>query len=428
MTKATWDNIELTDECASNYAEEDKTKLLGYYRMHGWSPEQLLDCRLARVIETSREKAINWLRENTTREQWNNRDTLFFVGVNEPFTFDWETVPYDYAKGVCVIGYGKNKNAEPIHYQDVFEQPVFIDGAEYWLKDSSGHGDATRVRYMVGTNTFYEVDKPFGFSAPASDFGKHFTVELVSPLLVQQAGRASRPQPQCPVSLYDRVVKVLGNREVPIGGEDHLVGQVKVDHLKAVLLDKVVKEFNIPVGGDIIQWLHNRTNTQKKPEPVFFELANYLGFSGEFNEKEVLTEAFKTIRIMQEPDEFYNELRVIYGNPEATDNEILDDYRKCKNIVNAMTLPLIQQSGRVDRSKPRNKYDRQIIPGVYVDVYDVLQAFDPQSKAIDHAVKKLLAPGQRGVKDRITDLKEAISSIQREIDRIGEWSVSEDSE
>lgn len=92
-------------------------------------------------------------------------------------------------------------------------------------------------------------------------------------------------------SLYDRVLKALGERDVPIRGEDHLVGQVKVDSRKAKILDKVVEEFNIPVGGNIIQWLHNRTNTQKKPEPVFFELVNYLGFSGVFNEKEVLTKA-----------------------------------------------------------------------------------------------------------------------------------------
>jgi hypothetical protein len=73
------------------------------------------------------------------------------------------------------------------------------------------------------------------------------------------------------------------------------------------------------------------------------------------------------------------------------------------------------------RSSPRNKYDREILPGIYVDVYDVLGAFTTGSPSVDHAVKKLLAPGQRGVKSRTTDLKEAISSIEREIDRINEW-------
>lgn len=63
-----------------------------------------------------------------------------------------------------------------------------------------------------------------------------------------------------------------------------------------------------------------------------------------------------------------------------------------------------------------NKYSREIKPGVFVDVYDVLNAFKTGSAAVDHAVKKLLAPGQRGVKPREQDLKEAIASIERAIE------------
>lgn len=145
-----------------------------------------------------RNQVIEWLRDNTIREQWRNTSTLFFVGATDDLVLNWRTTPYTSAEGVCVKGYGKNENAEPIHYSDVFKQPVFIDGAEYWLKDSSGHGETTKVRYMVGTNTFYEVDKPFGFSAPASDFGRHFTVELVSDPSIAPV------KPESP-SLYDRV-------------------------------------------------------------------------------------------------------------------------------------------------------------------------------------------------------------------------------
>lgn len=36
-----------------------------------------------------------------------------------------------------------------------------------------------------------------------------------------------------------------------------------------------------------------------------------------------------------------------------------------------------------------------------------------ESHAIGHAVKKLLMAGQRGAKDRATDLEEAITAIQR---------------
>lgn len=367
-----------------------------------------------------RNAMIEWLRENTTREQWGDNRQLH-AGLGWMFS-DSNTLHDCYHRSVLrVLDLTTDSNVDYIFFENVFEQPVFIDGAEYWLKDSSGHGEPTRVRYVVGTNTFYEVGRPFGFSAPASDFGKHFTVELV-----QQAGRASRPQPIKPVPLYDRVVKVLGDREVPIGGEDHLVGQVKVDHLKAVLLDKVVKEFKIPAGGDIIQWLHNRTKTQKQPESVFFELANYLGFSGEFNEKEVFTKALSQLKEQAvivgrvgKLNEFCQEYGVGHWGDSAIDSVI--DYIKIKSCEDDL-------EPTVDRTKPRNKYDRQIVPGVHVDVYDVLGAFTTDSAAVDHAVKKLLAPGQRGHKDRITDLEEAVSSIQREIERLGEWSTEDDNQ
>lgn len=62
-----------------------------------------------------------------------------------------------------------------------------------------------------------------------------------------------------------------------------------------------------------------------------------------------------------------------------------------------------------------NKYKRKC-NGVYIDVYDVLVAFQVVNPAVQHAVKKLLAAGQRGHKDLITDLEEAKSSIERAIE------------
>jgi hypothetical protein len=72
-----------------------------------------------------------------------------------------------------------------------------------------------------------------------------------------------------------------------------------------------------------------------------------------------------------------------------------------------------------------NKYDRTII-GKYgtgkctVDVYRVLNAFPSGSPEIDHALKKLLAPGKRGVKSELQDLKEAIQSIEARISYLSE--------
>lgn len=58
-----------------------------------------------------------------------------------------------------------------------------------------------------------------------------------------------------------------------------------------------------------------------------------------------------------------------------------------------------------------------------VDVYRVCELFkvDDPSGATQHAIKKLLLPGQRGAgKDRAKDLKEAIDTIQRRIEMLNE--------
>ncbi|PNQ53705.1 hypothetical protein C1141_19855, partial [Vibrio agarivorans] len=61
-----------------------------------------------------------------------------------------------------------------------------------------------------------------------------------------------------------------------------------------------------------------------------------------------------------------------------------------------------------------NKYNRNI-HGVTLDVYDVLYAFGVTNPADAHAIKKLLMPGQRGVKDANQDRREAIQAIERAI-------------
>lgn len=59
-----------------------------------------------------------------------------------------------------------------------------------------------------------------------------------------------------------------------------------------------------------------------------------------------------------------------------------------------------------------NKYHVEI-HGTSVDVYDVLVAFGVTNPALAHAIKKMLKPGQRGHKDTVTDIEEAIQSLQR---------------
>lgn len=63
-----------------------------------------------------------------------------------------------------------------------------------------------------------------------------------------------------------------------------------------------------------------------------------------------------------------------------------------------------------------NKYQRKIKPGIYVDVYDVLKAFNVTCPAMAHGIKKCLASGQRGAKSSVQDKNEAIASIRRSIE------------
>jgi len=66
--------------------------------------------------------------------------------------------------------------------------------------------------------------------------------------------------------------------------------------------------------------------------------------------------------------------------------------------------------------KDGNKYRREIIgfcgTKVEIDVYRVLDAYKIGSPQIEHAVKKMLCPGDRGYKDFITDIDNSIESLQ----------------
>lgn len=66
---------------------------------------------------------------------------------------------------------------------------------------------------------------------------------------------------------------------------------------------------------------------------------------------------------------------------------------------------------------PPSRYHRRI-RGEVLDVYDVLMAYRESigNPALEHAIKKLLMPGQRGQKSRLQDMREARRSIDRAIE------------
>ena len=71
-----------------------------------------------------------------------------------------------------------------------------------------------------------------------------------------------------------------------------------------------------------------------------------------------------------------------------------------------------------EKAKSFNKYQREC-KGIFIDVYDVLSSFNVTNPAIAHAVKKLLAGGERGYKSKVLDYEEAIASIKRGIELEG---------
>lgn len=61
-----------------------------------------------------------------------------------------------------------------------------------------------------------------------------------------------------------------------------------------------------------------------------------------------------------------------------------------------------------------------------IDVYRVLDLFGVQNPAIQHAIKKLLCAGSRGVKDQARDYREAIDSIERALQMLDEDARPDD--
>jgi len=61
----------------------------------------------------------------------------------------------------------------------------------------------------------------------------------------------------------------------------------------------------------------------------------------------------------------------------------------------------------------RTHYHVEIIPGVWVDVYDVIDAWGLANPAYQHLIKKALKPGNRGHKGMMTDAQDIIDSAVR---------------
>lgn len=63
--------------------------------------------------------------------------------------------------------------------------------------------------------------------------------------------------------------------------------------------------------------------------------------------------------------------------------------------------------------KHNHYFKRVPANATHVDVYRVIQMFEVADPCIQHAVKKLLVAGGRGVKEIDRDVQEAIDSLER---------------
>jgi hypothetical protein len=66
-------------------------------------------------------------------------------------------------------------------------------------------------------------------------------------------------------------------------------------------------------------------------------------------------------------------------------------------------------------------YFRDVSKLTDLDVYRICDLFvDDRSGATQHALKKILLPGQRGGKDRMKDYQEAVDTLNRKIEMMKE--------
>lgn len=55
-----------------------------------------------------------------------------------------------------------------------------------------------------------------------------------------------------------------------------------------------------------------------------------------------------------------------------------------------------------------------------LDIYRILKLYEVSDPCLQHAIKKLLCAGKRGVKNQTQDINEAMQSLQRFLEMQGE--------
>lgn len=67
-------------------------------------------------------------------------------------------------------------------------------------------------------------------------------------------------------------------------------------------------------------------------------------------------------------------------------------------------------------ARKHNHYFKNVAHLECIDVYRVLELFGVTDPCLQHAIKKLLCAGVRGVKDQSKDIQEAIDALNRSLE------------
>jgi hypothetical protein len=121
---------------------------------------------------------------------------------------------------------------------------------------------------------------------------------------------------------------------------------------------------------------------------------------------------------------FVNSMKFLCGNEYIIKSKIIFNSYFLEGVNFAVEDWMLEGIVKTvnPKSTPRNKYDREILPNTYVDVYDVLRAFEVTDQALGHLIKKALAVGKRGHKTAEQDYKDILDSAQRAYEQYKQWN------
>jgi DNA repair exonuclease SbcCD ATPase subunit len=292
----------------------------------------------------------------------------------------------------------------------VFGQPPKRSNYIEWRDDNNGDALDNDQQILVSRYYEYNVMCRIGGEKPMSyedwlEFDKRYQEHV-----------RTAPSPLAPHT-FQKIDEV--NQEKPTVAEL----QKQIENLK-LERDKIVKQFQSTDA------LSNKANVELRAE--LDEMASDRNSLREANQKLALrcqelvdsyekqkAELWSKIECLRDrvneltsaPDDLgytYEELASIRTELIAENEEILKELETLKSGIGQRTTPANQPL--------YPHYFRDVSQLTHVDVYWVLQAWSVNNPSVQHAVKKLLAAGQRGAKDEVQDLKEARNSINRAIE------------